>query len=219
MEDIVIIGNSGAARECHQLLYDSVWNSPSLRYSVRFKGFLSYGHYEADLGDLGSFFMGDLEDFEIAESQRFVIGVGAPDLRRKIFEELKGRGAKFFNLISPWSYLPPGCELGDGNIINSSCNFSGATRVGDGNYFNGQVRVGHDVTIGSFNFFAPCVTILGAARVGDGNLFAVQSVLLDRGKVGDNNHIAPGSIVYKGCSSHCRMGGNPALKIDDLRES
>lgn len=213
MLDIMIVGNSGAARECHQLLIDCIWGSPTLRYGIRFGGFLSYNGHPSDLGALAGDFKGDLADWKISPDDRFVIGIGLPGLRRQAFEELKGRGASFINLISPWSYVPGDFILGEGNIINSGCNFSGGSKAGDGNYFNGGVRLGHDVEIGSCNFFAPSTTALGGARVGDCNLMAVQSTLLDHARIGSYNHIAPGSIVYKGCRDHCRMSGNPALKI------
>lgn len=219
MNDVMIVGNSGAARECWQLLYDCIWNSPTLRYEIRFGGFLSFNRHQGDLGPMQTDFRGDLDDWHIRENDRFIIGIGSPVLRRQVFEALKSRGARFINLISPWSYVPGGFELGEGNIINSHCNFSGGSRAGDGNYFNGSVRLGHDVTIGSFNFFAPSTTVLGGASVGDDNLVAVQSVILEHAKVGSHNHITPGSIIYKGCRDKCLMAGNPALKIGDAEIS
>lgn len=216
MQEVMILGNSGAARECHQLLTDCIWASPTLRYEIRFGGFLSYNNHAADLGALGGEFRGDLSAWKIREEDRFVIGIGQPALRKQAFEELKSRGAKFINLISPWSYVPGDFTFGEANIVNSHCNFSGGSSVGNGNYFNGSVRLGHDVQIGSFNFFAPSTTVLGGGKVGDCNLLAVQSALLDHAHIGNYNHISPGSIVYKGCRDNCRMNGNPALKICDI---
>lgn len=215
MTDIIIIGNSGAARECYQLLTDCIWASPSLRYAWNFAGFLSYKGYKGQLGSLQSFFLGDLDAFEILPTQKFIIGIGSPQLRKEVFLALKEHSAHFVNLISPWSYVPGDFKMGEGNIINSGCNFSGNCSVGDGNYFNGSVRLGHDVTIGSFNFFGPATTVLGAGQVGDTNIMAVQSTLLEHGRIGDNNHILPGSILFKGCRDNCRMSGNPALKISE----
>lgn len=213
MNDVVIIGNSGAARECHQLLFDSIWASPSLRYLLNFKGFLSYRGFSGSLGALSDSFLGGMEDYPVSPRDRFIIGVGDPHLRRDIFLEMKDRGAQFMNLISPWSYVPGDFQMGEANIINSHCNFSGGSRIGDGNYFNGGVRLGHDVTLGSFNFFGPSSTALGGVTVGDANLVAVQSVLLEHCRIGSDNHIHPASIVFKGCRDKCRMAGNPALKI------
>lgn len=216
MQRAIIVGNSGAARECHQLLMDCIWQSPTMRFDLFFGGFLSYKNYQSDLGPLSGSFLGDLDSFTQETADRFIIGVGDPNLRYEIFHALKERDCHFINLISPWSYVPGDFVMGEANIISSTCNFSGGSSIGDGNYFNGNVRLGHDVTIGSCNFFAPSATILGGAKVGDRNLMAVQSVLLDHAKIGDNNRIAPGSIVFKGCRDNCRLAGNPALKIASL---
>lgn len=215
MADIVIVGNSGAARECHQLLIDCIWGSPTLRFAWNFLGFLSYKGFQAELGPLQPFFLGDLANFKIGPNHKFIIGIGMPQLREEVFLTLKERGASLVNLISPWSYVPGDFQLGEGNIINSTCNFSGASSVGDGNYFNGSVRLGHDVKIGSFNFFGPSTTMLGGSSMGNRNIMAVQSVLLEQGRIGNDNNIAPGSILFKGCRNNCRMAGNPALKIGE----
>lgn len=213
MEEAVIIGNSGAARECHQLLTDCQWASPTLRFSLSFKGFLSYKGFAGSLGELSSLSLGDMDAYTINAADRFIIGIGKPALRREVYLAMKARGATFMNLISPWSYVPNGFEMGDANIINSHGNFSCGSRIGVGNYFNGGVRLGHDVTIGDFNFFGPSSTVLGGGRIGDANLLAVQSTVLERARVGNANHIAPAAVIFKGCGNNRCMAGNPALPV------
>lgn len=215
MEEIVIVGNSGAARECYQIFMDCWWASPTLRFSTHFKGFLSYKGFLGNLGPLASMMLGDLDGYAAAPADRFIIGIGRPDLRKAVFGDIKAREGIFINLISPWSYVPFDCVLGEANIINSGCNFSSNSQIGDGNYFNGGVRLGHDVNIGSFNFFGPSTTALGGASIGNENIIAVQSALLEHSRIGDSNHIHPASVLFKGCGNHCRMAGNPALKIAD----
>lgn len=218
MEQIIIIGNSGAARECHQLFMDSSWSSPTLRTNSAFKGFLSFKNYPGHLGELSNLFLGDFDDYEIAPEDRFIIGIGSPRLRKSVYLAVKERNGKLFNLVSPWSYIPGDCTIGEGNIINSNCNFSGADHIGNGNYFNGNVRLGHDVSIGDFNFFGPSTTVLGGATVGSENTVAVHSVLLEGSRMGNNNHIHPASVLFKGCKNNCRMAGNPAQKIASIEE-
>lgn len=215
MQHIIIIGNSGAAHECHQLFTDCWWHSPSFRFSTMFKGFLSYKGYVGNLGELSFLALGDMDTYELQPHDRFIIGIGNPALRCEIYTAMKKRGASFLNLISPWSYIPGDFKMGEGNIINSSCNFSCGSVIGNANYFNGGVRLGHDVHIGNFNFFGPSTTVLGGANVGDGNIIAVQSTLLERSHIGDHNHLHPASVIFKGCGNDCRMAGNPALKMAD----
>ena len=141
-----------------------------------------------------------------------VIGVGRPDIRKKIFDDLKAMGAKFYTLIAYDCLIGETVKFGEANIIFSS-SFTSEITAGDGNLFNGEVIVGHDCKIGNFNFFAPRTNILGNVKIGDGNTIGTGSVLLPNCKIGDNNKIAPLSAVYRGCKNDCHMLGNPAMKI------
>lgn len=212
--NVVIIGNSGAARECYQLYLDIIWASPTLRYATNFKGFLSYEHFQGDLKHLENMFLGDFGDYDICPDDRFVIGIGDPGIRAKVFAKVKSRRGVCINLISPWSILPEDCTLGEGNIITSICGFASGCNIGNGNYFNGRVSVAHDVIIGDFNFFAPTSTLLGGCRIGNGNNIGVAASILPRAKIGNGNNICPGACVFRGCGDNRRMAGNPALPME-----
>lgn len=213
MNTLIIIGNSGAARECYQMFNDICACTPLLRGKYTFKGFLSHQGYAGNLGGLASFDLGSDEVYQPLPEDNFIAGIGQPELRKVAYERMKGKNGVFINLISPWVYLPLDVTLGAGNIIRAGCSFSCDVSIGNNNFFNGGVIIAHDVTIGDNNFFGPDSMILGGAKIGDDNSFAVRSVVLERGKVGNGNLIAPGAILYKGCKDNCRMAGNPALKI------
>lgn len=216
MPRVMIIGNSGAARECYWVLQDVVASAPALSSYYEFGGFLSWRGFEGDLRELSGFFRGDLSEHVVEQDEIYVIGVGSPDLRGDIYAELKASGASLMNLIHPWSYVCPSARLGEGNVIQRGCTIFANARVGDGNYLNGAVNIAHDACIGNFNFLAPYAIVLGGARLGSSNRLGPHSVLLEHSRMGDGNLLAPGSTLYKGCRSNCRMAGNPALKIGTL---
>ena len=215
MEQICIVGNSGAARECYWLLRDVFANDPGLADKWRFAGFYSWGGYPGELKSLAQHFLGPLEEHCEARDRLYVIGVGKPQLRRDIFRFLKERGCALMNLIHPWTSVCPTAVMGEGNILQRGCTIYDHSVLGNGNYLNGAVNLAHDAVVGDFNFIAPYGMILGNASVGSCNHLGPYSVVLDKCRVGDNNLIAPGSILYKGCRSNCRMAGNPALKIGE----
>ena len=215
MEQICIVGNSGAARECYWLLRDVFASDPGLADKWRFAGFYSWGGYPGELKSLAQHFLGPLEEHCEARDRLYVIGVGKPQLRRDIFHFLKERGCALMNLIHPWTSVCPTAVMGEGNILQRGCTIYDHSVLGNGNYLNGAVNLAHDAVVGDFNFIAPYGMILGNASVGSCNHLGPYSVVLDKCRVGDNNLIAPGSILYKGCRSNCRMAGNPALKIGE----
>jgi acetyltransferase-like isoleucine patch superfamily enzyme len=206
---VVIIGNSGAARECYWLLPEML----KTREDLYFKGFLAFEGYKGDLRDLASFALGSDDDYVSEAGDLFVIGMGLPALRLGAFRKWKARGARFLNLIHPSVILVGNAALGEGNILASGVYISCGAELGDANYLNGRVIIGHDARVGDGNFFGPCSLVLGGARIGGGNSFGVQAAVLAGAKIGDGNTIAPGAYVYKGCGDGRVLAGNPALDI------
>ncbi len=210
MKKIFIVGGGGFARECHLALEVLIKHKPELGLS--FGGFLGHNGNVVDTKSLQHLFLGDVKDHVFKDGEYCVIGVGRPDIRKKIFDDLKAMGAKFYTLIAYDCLIGETVKFGEANIIFSS-SFTSEITAGDGNLFNGEVIVGHDCKIGNFNFFAPRTNILGNVKIGDGNTIGTGSVLLPNCKIGDNNKIAPLSAVYRGCKNDCHMLGNPAMKI------
>ena len=215
MTDIIIVGNSGAAIECHTVLNDML-TVALFRSHYRFKGFLRCGDYKGNLGELAGLEIGSDSDYEIQPDDAFVIGIGDNKIRLQAYHALKERGASFVNLVSPWVYMAPDVQIGESNIIAVGCHISVCVSIGNCNYFNGDVRVGHHAHIGNGNFFAPRSMVLGEARIGNANSLGPLAVIMERARVGSNNKIAPAAILYKGCRDNYLMAGNPALQLETL---
>ncbi len=214
MKNIVIIGNSGAARECYEILQDIFAASPNLQHYYRFQGFLPWKGHRADLKQLAHM---ELNEKAIdVHNVHYVIGIGQAKIRQEIFEEYKAADAILMNLIHPWSSVSPTVEMGEGNIFQRGCSVHCNTKIGNANYLNGAVNLSHDAEIGNYNFLGPYAMVLGNARLGSCNHLGPHSTLLEKAKVGNNNLIAPGAVIYKGCKDNCRMMGNPALKIGEV---
>ena len=212
MKKIYIVGGNGFARECYYFLQDIIKIAPE----IEFAGFLGHGGYghTVDYIDLQKYYQGEVADHEFKEDEYVVIGAGYPNLRQKIYNELKAKNIKFYNLAFN-SYICDSVNVGEANVFLSS-SFTSNINIGNGNVFNGSVIVGHDVEVGDFNFFGPCSQLLGNVKIKNSNTVGANAILLPNAKVGNNNKIAPLSAVYKGCKDNCYMLGNPALKVGDV---
>ncbi|MDR3230166.1 MAG: hypothetical protein LBT65_01895 [Synergistaceae bacterium] len=217
MKKVYIVGGNGFARECYLniLEYLTALQSAQPEPETLFGGFVGHDGYRPDFKSLDGFFVGDLAEFEFGENDLAVIGSGHPDIRKKIYGNLKKRNVELSNLIPPSVIVNEFVELGEANVLAPPCGPSVHVKIGHGNVFNGYVVIGHDARIGNFNFFGPKSQILGNVEVGDGNSVGAGSVLLPGAKIGNNNKIAPLSAVYKGCGNNCYMMGSPALKVGD----
>lgn len=217
MTDIIIVGNSGAALECYTVLTD-MFAVAAFRGQYRFKGFLRHGSFEGSLAELSSLEIGSDSTYQPLTNETFVIGIGNNALRLEAYHTFKKRGATFINLVSPWAYMASDVQLGEANIITIGCHLSNRANIGNCNYFNGDVRIGHHAEIGDGNFFAPRSMVLGEVRIGNANNFGPLAVVMEHAKIGSNNKMAPGAILYKGCRNNCLMAGNPAIKLDTIKE-
>ena len=214
MKNIYVVGGNGFARECYLYLF---WMS-EMDPEIKFAGFLGHGGYghTVDYKDLQEFYLGEVSEHQFRSDEYVIIGAGYPDLRRKIYNELKAKNVKFLNLIPPYVYINPTVEVGEGNVFVAPISPGPNVKIGNGNVFNGDVIIGHDVEIGNFNFVGGKSQLLGGVKIGNSNTIGVASVFLPHSKIGDNNKIAPISAIYKGCKNNCYMAGNPALKVGDV---
>ena len=218
MNDVIIIGNSGAARECYWLLDDMLRLAPGFKNICRFGGFLSWKGYDGDLKELACHALGSSDNHEVRDNAQYVIGVGQPALRKAIFEEFKARGARFMTLVHPWADISPSAVIGEANIFQRWSSVFCNAVVGNANYCNGAVNLAHDVVVGDYNFLGPVVLLLGNCAIGSENQIGAQCNILPGARIGDGNIIAPGSSVYKGSGDNCRLAGNPARNLGKVAD-
>ena len=214
MKKIFIVGGNGFARECH---YNLIKLSKYGK-DIIFGGFLGHGGYghTVDYKSYQHLYLGEVSEHEFKEDEYCIIGAGYPNLRIKIYNELKSRNIKFFNLITDSAVICESATIGEANVINGNSSISVDTNIGSCNVLNGDVIIGHDTQIGDFNFIGPRSQILGNVKIGSNNTIGANVVFLPKAKIGDNNHIAPLSAVYRGCRNNSYMQGNPALKVGEV---
>lgn len=215
MKKIYIVGGNGFARECYLYLREIEKEDKN----IKFAGFLGHGGYghTVDYLDLQTYYKGECLEHKFKDDECAIIGAGYPELRKKIYQDLKLLGVKFYTLTYH-SMIDSSTIIGDGNIFIGTNIHSHNIKIGNGNLFNTQIIVGHDVEIGDYNFFGPRTSILGSVKIGDYNQVGANSIFLPHAKVGDNNKFSPLSAIYKGCRNNCYMSGNPALKIGNIEK-
>lgn len=209
IKNIVIVGNSGFARECFLTLR----KMKEAGSDIAVKGFLSFEGYAGNLKELAPMQLGDDTDYAFSPDEYAVIGIGDPHLRQKAYRKLQEKGVRFFTVMHPTAYVDATTSLGEGNIFCARSYVTCNCAIGSGNVFNGPIHVGHDTVIGDCNFVGPGTQILGAVTMGSMNAVGAMCVLLPRCRVGSGNVIAPLSAVYKGCRDNVYMAGNPAVTI------
>lgn len=175
---ILMLGNGGAAREIRS------WYEPWEGEQII--GFLSSFHDDEGRTPIDTY---------VRKPDEFVIAsLGDPATRKRICEELDGRGAMCIGAFSSRAIVSYG-DIGDGCIVSPGSYVGPDCKIGRLNYFNFNTVVGHDCKIGSYCTLAPGAQILGGATLGD-------SVFVGPGAI-----VLPGAVVDDGAwlGAHCTI--------------
>lgn len=148
-------------------------------------------------------------------NSRFIIGIGKPKLRYKLFQKFSKLGGIATSSISLFSHLGSfDVIIGEGTVILSNAIFSNSTTMGLGGLVYYNVIVTHDCLIGDFVELSPGATILGRCKIGDFTHIGSNATILPNLTIGQNVVIGAGSVVTKNIPDNSIAYGNPARIID-----
>lgn len=142
----------------------------------------------------------------------FVLGVGNPEAREKLFTFLKSKGGTYKNLVSDSSHISSdlisnGFEAMKFSYIGPKCKF------GTGVLINTRANVHHECEIGSFSEIGPGAILLGAVKVGAKCRIGAGAVILPGLKIGDNVVVGAGAVVTKDIGENQTVIGIPAVSL------
>lgn len=144
------------------------------------------------------------------EDKSFILGLGNPLLRKKLFEQFTQIGAQ------PVSIISKNTDIGSfevnikvGATILSGVKISNSVEIGIGCliYYNSIVT--HDCIIGDFVEVAPNVIILGRSSIGDNSSLGASSVILPDITIGSNVIVGAGTVVLNDVPNNSTIVGVP----------
>lgn len=210
MQDIVILGAGGLAREVAFLIETINRASPAWRI---------LGFAEADQQHVGKpvgkYAVVCTEDQLVDMQVAAAIGIGAPAIIQKIAERFKNcPRISFPNLIHPttmgdWERI----VLGQGNIVCAGNIFTTDIQIGSFNYFNLNCTYGHDIQIGDYCVFNPGINLSGGVRIGSGCLIGTGATILQYKTIGDGATVGAGAVVIKDVLPGLTVAGVPAKPL------
>ena len=190
MNNIIIVGAGGFGREVYQWCQDSFDKS-----EYKIKGFLSKDKNELDNFKIDAPIIGHEDDYEIQSDDRFLIAIGNVDIKKKVVESLKKKGAKFLSLTHPTAIVSPNSKVGEGVIICPYSILTDSVEIGDFVMLNVYVYCGHDSKVGKYSILSPYATLNGYATLGDEVFVATHSTITSSKNVGKKSIIGANSLV------------------------
>lgn len=212
MEDIVIVGAGGFAREVAWVIKDI--NSDKMTWNF-------LGYIESDACQIGrpcgdSTVIGDdqwLLDYR--KELNVVIAMGNLKTLDRIRQNLvKKPNLRFPNLIHPstiWDRKRIQIEVG--NVICANNIFTTDIRIGSFNLFNLASTYGHDDVIGDSCALNPGVNISGRVTIGNRCLIGTGAVILENITLGDDVIVGGGAVVTKNVDPGLTVVGIPAKPL------
>jgi sugar O-acyltransferase (sialic acid O-acetyltransferase NeuD family) len=149
------------------------------------------------------------DDYQEAEGNHWVIGIGDNYDRKKIIEKLYEQRAELLTL-DLGLYVSDSVTVGYASIIAPGAVIQNDVRVGNGVIINTSASIDHDCEIGDYSHIAPNTTLCGAVKIGAGTLIGAGSVIIPGIEIGENCIIGAGSVVTKNIPSGSKVFGNPA---------
>ena len=153
-----------------------------------------------------------LED--LPRSVHFALGVGAPKLRKTLWEHVRGMG--FMPIPAcrhPTSVVASDLEAGPGTIIAPLVVITYNVRLGAGVTLQEGVSVSHETTIGRFSIINPMAFLAGCATIGEGVMIGAQATVLEGRTVGDGARVGAGAVVTRDVPPGATVVGNPARVV------
>jgi sugar O-acyltransferase (sialic acid O-acetyltransferase NeuD family) len=211
-EPLVVVGAGGFGREVVDVV--EAINADAGRVIWELLGIVDDGPSPDNLERLtarGVPHLGDVTDFLAGDDRpAYVVGIGAPPVRRALSESFDAAGLSAATLVHPAATTGFGVELGEGTVVCAGARLTTNIRVGRHAHINPNVTVGHDTVVGDFVSLNPASSVSGECSVGDGVLIGVGAVVLNRVSIGAGTTVGAAACVVTDAPAGVVLKGVPA---------
>ncbi len=210
MEEIILYGSGGMAREVVELIEDINKGTP--RWNIR--GYID--DIKGDCGEVlhGYRILGTSEILkDLPDTTCIVIAVSDPAAKESIYKKIKDCNIKFPILIHPSAKVSENARIGEGSIIGVDCIVSTDVNIGRHVFLNMRTVVGHDSDIHDFcSCLVNCI-IAGGVQIGDGSLLGSGCIIMEKKVLGTKCKVSMGSVVSFDVEDHHVVMSRPSKSM------
>ena len=151
-----------------------------------------------------------LHELDALPMEPFILGVGKPELRRQLFEQLIGKLSVASVISATAQVCDLGVKLGEGLNLMHHVYVGPNVILGDGTLVNAKSSIHHDSRIGSFCEICIGVCIAGRCTIGNEVFIGMGALILPGVTIGDKAIIGAGAVVTKDVPAGVTVKGVPA---------
>lgn len=207
---IVVIGASGFGREALDVVEACYPNAEThwivgvvddFPSSINLQRLAS--RHVAYLGTLDDLIKGGID------ATHYVVGIGAPEIRRRIEARLQSSEMTALTAIHPSASIGSQTRILEGAIICAGAVISTNVTVGRHVHINPSATIGHDAVISDFSSINPSATVSGEVRISSQCLVGAGSIVLQGLSIDAGAVIGAGAVVTKSVPSGVVVKGVP----------
>lgn len=215
MNDLVIFGTGGFARETRQIVEDLNQDGGSWNLV----GFLDENSEHHGTQMHGLPVLGGMEWLEQRPQIAVVVAIGSSANRRKIVLKLLcADHTRFATLVHPLAWISKRVDIGPGTVVDAGALVSPDARIGNHVILNNNCTIGHDTVLEDYVTVAPNASIAGEVYVGEGCDVGANCTIIQGNSIGHWSVIGAGAVVVGDVPPNVTAVGVPARSIKERAE-
>lgn len=148
----------------------------------------------------------------ISRDGKFVLGVGNPVYRKKLFRLITGLGGELQSLMGENCVLSDYAVFSQVDIMNMV--FVGSkVLIGIGSLVNTGAQIHHEVKLGEFCEVSPKAVLLGGSQIGDNTRIGAGATVLPNVRIGSQVIVGAGSVINRDVPDNVTVVGVPGRII------
>jgi sugar O-acyltransferase (sialic acid O-acetyltransferase NeuD family) len=209
-DGLVIIGAGGFGRE----VLDIIEAIEGTGRDLGFIGFLDDGEVNEEvLERRGARLLGRTRNFSKV-ADRFVVGIGAPELKARVTEVAREQYGRAETLIHPMASVGSATHLAQGCILAAGARVTTNVRLGQHVHVHVNATVGHDTVVNDFVTILPGATVGGDVLIDAETTIGAGANILNGISIAGGAFVGAGAVVTRPVSPGSTVIGVPARQVD-----
>ena len=147
----------------------------------------------------------------------YLIAVGDPDERGRLYEALVVCGAEVMSAVHPSAFVSADAKVGSGVIINAFSSVLADALIGQGCLIEDHCAVGVGVRVGAFCTIAPGSYLNAECQIGERCFIGSGTTMKPEQQIGDHCVVGAGAAVVSDLPSYTIAAGVPAKRLRSPR--